>query len=417
MGQENSQTIRRGRAVLSCLAALVACAFIFLSGCAGPGAAAPEAAAPETAGAVGDLPAGGQALPAEEPVCEHRWADGACTLCGVQCSHEWENGTCTLCCESCGHPGHDPLTRVCTLCGSLVPHRYAGGVCSLCGAEPAFVTTTLDDRFYEPVAENAGTIEEVEYDTPRYMSSGHYHKTMTVYLPYNYDPAEKYDVFILCPGLSGRIKWLQRTYTEAGHTMNGKNLLDNMILEGYMKPMIVVVIDTSVGSGKAQMETGDAQIGVELREAVLPTLAERYSTYALDGSYESLVAARAHFGIGGASNGSLYAYAAGCIRNLELFANYVCMSGCTRAPAVRRRLDADRENAYPVCMFCSCAGDIDNTRKKTHDGFYTVIDNNTGFTEGENAFFVQSEGRHDWHVWYTGLFNFLPLLFPEQPAP
>ena len=195
-----------------------------------------------------------------------------------------------------------------------------------------------------------------------------------------------------------------------------KNLLDNMFLEGRMKPMIIAVIDTRTGDKEGRNDSGDAQIGLELREAILPTLVERYSTYAADGSYESLVAAREHFGIGGASNGSLYAYAAGTIRNLEIFSNYMCMSGCSRAPAVRGRLNKDPENQYPVYMFCSCAGDIDYARKKTCDGFYKVINDSIKFTEGENAFYVQSQGKHHWHVWYTGLFNFLPLLFPEQPA-
>ncbi len=378
---------------------------------AGAADTSPAPSAAELRGETRETPA-----PTEEAVCAHRWVDGVCDDCGAKCDHAWTDGVCVNCGAKCGHDHHDPQTRLCAACGLPVPHRYTRGVCALCGAAPEFVTTSLEDRFYEPVAQNAGTIEEVDYSTPKYAAAGRYSKTMTVYLPYNYDPAEKYDVFILCPGLSGRRKWLQRTFYESGHTMNGQNVLDNMILEGWMKPMIVAVIDVSVGQGEGRHETGDAQMGLELREAILPTLAEKYSTYAADGSYESLAAARAHFGIGGASNGSLYAYAAGCIRNLELFSNFVCMSGCTRAPAVRGRMNRDIEDEYPVYMFCSSAGDTDMTRKKTHNGFYTVIEDSPKFTEGENAFYVMSEGAHDWHVWYTGLFNFLPLLFPEQPA-
>ena len=125
----------------------------------------------------------------------------------------------------------------------------------------------------------AGTIEEVDYSTPKYAAAGRYSKTMTVYLPYNYDPAEKYDVFILCPGLSGRRKWLQRTFYESGHTMNGQNVLDNMIL-GLNKSELILIA--------ARPGMGKTSIALNIALSVAMTQRKKVAVFSLEMSREQL---------------------------------------------------------------------------------------------------------------------------------
>lgn len=233
----------------------------------------------------------------------------------------------------CAHEHHDTDTRRCAACGEIVPHHYADGVCTLCGEKPVFVTGTLDARFYEPVKENAGRLETIRYKTPLSDSNRTLHRAMTVYVPYNYDPAQKYDVFFLLHGLNGRRGfWFEELHKENGLVLDGKNLCDHLFAEGYVKPMLLVAIDTCVGNTVNRSELGASRISYELRSAILPTIIENYSTYAESGSYEDIVAAREHFGIGGVSNGSLYTQYSGLMANLELFGDYLCLSGCNNAP-------------------------------------------------------------------------------------
>lgn len=292
-------------------------------------------------------------------------------------------------------------------------HRWENGVCVLCGEKPAFVTGTLDARFYEPVSENAGRLETVEYDAALQASKRTMHRAMTVYVPYNYDPAQKYDVFLLLHGQNGRRgQWFEEPHEKNGWVTDGKTLCDHLFAEGYLKPMLLVTIDTCTGTKYNRSELGASQISYELRHAILPAIIENYSTYAESGSYEDMVAAREHFGIGGVSNGSLYTQYAGLIPNLELFGNYMCLSGCNNAPAVRERLDADAKERYPVYMFFIGAGDNDHTRDKTDAGYEILTGGDSPLEDGRNAFRVIVEGEHEWRTWFTELYNALPLMFP-----
>lgn len=292
-------------------------------------------------------------------------------------------------------------------------HRWESGVCALCGEKPAFVTGTLDARFFEPVSENAGHLETVRFKTPATRTQRSMHRAMTVYVPYNYDPAQKYDVFFLLHGLNGRRGfWFEELHEENGLVLDGKNLCDHLFAEGYVKPMLLVAIDTCIGNTVNRSELGASRISDELRSAILPTIIENYSTYAESGSYEDIVAAREHFGIGGVSNGSLYTQYAGLMANLELFGDYLCLSGCNNAPAIRERLDADARDRYPVYMYFSGAGDEDYSRENTDMGYEILTEGDSPLEDGRNAFHVIVEGKHECRVWFTELYNALPLMFP-----
>lgn len=313
----------------------------------------------------------------------------------------------------CAHERHDTDTRRCSVCGEIVPHHYVDGRCTLCGEKPAFVTGTLDARFYEPVSENAGRLETIRYKALQCDSKRILHRAMTVYVPYNYDPAQKYDVFLLLHGQNGRRgAWFEELHEEKDRVTGGKNLCDHLFAEGYLRPMLLVAIDTCTGNTINRSELGEAQIRYELRHAILPTIIENYSTYAESGSYEDIVAARDHFGIGGVSNGSLYTQYAGLIPNLELFSNYLCLSGCNNAPALRERLDADAKDRYPVHMYFTGAGDEDYSLEKINVGYEILIESDSPLKDGQNAFRVIVEGEHEWCTWFTELYNALPLMFP-----
>ena len=199
------------------MTALLLALTLLLQGCSWrtepiPQEAEPEEAPPPVVLPESDVPPepGRLPIPSPEPTpCPHlTWEEGACLGCGLLCLHtERKQGTCTLCGDACRHTEHDSAA-VCTLCGEQGRHNFVYGVCTVCRAKPVFEERDLPAWLRVP-CEEKGTVETVKYTTRDYEMEGYgaivpgYEKEMSVYLPYGYDPAEKYNLLILLHGLGG----------------------------------------------------------------------------------------------------------------------------------------------------------------------------------------------------------------------
>ena len=292
-------------------------------------------------------------------------------------------------------------------------HSYVSGVCSVCGAKPEFLTDYLPSEFYQSCS-HSGTVTKHDYDVTSYVNESvkTIHKSFNVYLPYGYDESRPYNVLILVHGGGGdEESWLNTVYDSGEYHMSGRIILDNMFERGLCEPCIVVTPATE-SSYTQGLTAGIIQMRDELREYIMPYIAEHYSTYAADSSIESLVKARDHFGLGGVSNGALFTFEGGMRHNFDLFGSYLALSGDGEPWITVGIIQSEEYASLPVNCFFTGAGTMNDWQQNyTEIGFDYFLERDSRFIEGENAWRVDVEGGHEWKVWFTDLYNALPLMF------
>ena len=293
-------------------------------------------------------------------------------------------------------------------------HRYHDGVCTVCGEKPEFYTAFLPEGYFGE-AEHKGTVETHEYQFFNYLSGyGNYNKVMSVYLPYGYDPSKPYNVLMLMHGALGddEKSWLVTEYSYGERTICGKDLLDHMIENGICDPCIVVCPLGEFPECQGQLSL-NIQMEKEMPEYILPYIAEHYSTYAKDGSLDSIRAARDHFALGGVSNGALFVYEVGIRYMFDLFGSYMALSGNGQPWNTLHYLQLNEDfQKLPFNCYFTGAGTINDFQQYyTEIGYNYYLENEPRLTEGVNAWRVDVEGGAEWKVWLTDLFNAMPLMF------
>ena len=342
------------------------------------------------------------------------------------CPHpSWENGRCTACGYRCPHTMHDLETKRCLVCGKAVPHCFLMGFCSRCGVEPQFEFGHVPREMFEP-CENKGTVQMISYTTTDYREGPHGEapgkitKQMAVYLPYGYDPAERYDVLILLHGMGGNEEyWLSSAQDydfPSGDMVKTTDLLDNMIDSVSCRPMIVVAptfYRNSKNPNDYDYETDRDYFAYELKDSILPALARIYSTWAEDGSIESITKAREHFAFAGLSQGSIYVYTSILPDCLDCFAWFGAFSASYGNMAqLARKLNSPPDRELPIYMFYNGIGTRDGFYGQQKNNYTRLVNNAAPLIDGDNAYFHEYEGlTHVYSAWSLGLYNFLPLLF------
>ncbi len=294
-------------------------------------------------------------------------------------------------------------------------HSYRNGVCAECGAKPEFLTGFLPDEFYQE-NEHAGTVSLHRYKITAYANygNGEYDRCFNVYLPYGYDETKPYDVLVLVHGYGGdQDSWLNTVYDYGDIQMCGRVIFDNIFDKGLARPCIIVgaVSETNQCQG---LTAGINQLKEELRTYILPYIVEHYSTYAEDSSIEGIRAARDHFGIGGLSNGALFVYEGGMRYDFDLFSSFAAFSG-NGEPWKTVSLIQDEQFAdLPIrCLFTGAGTQDLSQQHYTEIGYEYFLENEPRVEEGKNAWRVDVEGEHEWKVWFTDMYNALPLMFQQ----
>ena len=166
----------------------------------------------------------------------------------------------------------------------------------------------VPSSYFDPSNE-PGTLERFYYDTNTYDDEARdMEKFAIVYLPYGYDPDDeetRYNVLYLMHGASGS----ESSYFGTPEEPYGdKFLLDSMIAQGDMNPMIVVCVSYYPDNIEQDNDDYDAALtkrfGYELRDLV-PQLETRYNTYLESSDDEDIVASRGHRIFGGFSMGAV----------------------------------------------------------------------------------------------------------------
>ena len=362
-------------------------------------------------------------------VCEHDWEGGTCTVCGIFCSHRWEDGRCANCGTVCDHKKHDYETGHCLVCGLEVAHSYVNGVCRYCGREPDYIYKMAEfpgaaavptkekgklEAYHMPRL--GGEIEPGARNTRTY--EGRRMLDFVVYTPYGYDPAQQYNVLILTPGVGHNAHyWLERDnkFNVQLGRIQGADMLDGLIANGYIEPLIVVVTEYYLHGQPAESAVYLEQ---NLRYYILPFLAENYSTYASVDENGFVRPAPEHFAYGGASFGAMLGWQLlpGCT---DLFSYWGLLSGgFQHDEETIEQINAGIGETNPVRFLYAGDGKRAVGWMAYRNRIRDLVELCDCFEDGKNILFLATEKTsHNYSSWNMGLYNFLQIFFRNEYIP
>ncbi len=257
-----------------------------------------------------------------------------------------------------------------------------------------------DSYFKQPA--NHGTVVKENYNG----INGN--KNMYVYLPYGYDSSKKYNVFYLMHG-GGESE--ETCFND--NNINIDIMLDNMIANGDIEPMIVVTPTFN----KAPSADG---VWEEMRKSIIPYVEGKYSTYAENTTEAGLRASRYHRAYGGFSMGGGSTWA-NFNNNLDIIAYFMPLSGHCWDGAGKvinsAKSSGFKKDEYFVL---AATGTEDlaygnmvpmiNELKKNTDVFTYTSD----FSQG-NLYFLEAPGNvHWWPQVRHYIYDALPYFFHEH---
>jgi enterochelin esterase-like enzyme len=231
---------------------------------------------------------------------------------------------------------------------------------------------------YRNENERQGVVESLEYNVTN-LPTGADTKHLNVYLPYGYDAdntSQRYNVLYLMHG-GGEDENL--IFGGPGENRELKNILDNMIANGDIVPIIVVTPTFyGVKNGKTLLESNGDWIPIietkyfhdELINNIIPLVETRYHTYAMSADREDIKASREHRAFGGFSMGSVttwYTY----VNCLDYIKYFLPLSGDCWAFGVKAGSAMAKETAEYLakaakdsgyapkdyCLFCATGND------------------------------------------------------------
>lgn len=186
--------------------------------------------------------------------------------------------------------------------------------------------------YLEPSSQ-PGQVVRLDYETNTYDETNReMNKYAYVYLPYGYDPQDeqtRYDILYLMHGWTGDAE----LYLDGENgTRPLKYILDNLIANGDMEPMIVVTPtyyqdNQEKGPSVEQEDAGlTANFYHELLADLMPTVESTYHTYARSGEDADLQASRDHRIFGGFSMGAVTTWYT-FLHGLDYFKYFMPISG------------------------------------------------------------------------------------------
>ena len=243
---------------------------------------------------------------------------------------------------------------------------------------------------------DGGTVDKFTYTAHDYCRTGKaYEKTAFVYLPCGYDPAQTYDLLILCHGIGGS----EHEWGLSSGSSQVKAIMDNLIAYGEIKPFIVVTPNGR--AGKTDDYSSFYLFDQELRNDLLPALAASYSVDIKD---------RDRCAMAGLSMGGMQTINLGIGKCLDLFSAFGAFSAAptsNTAPITAAVLNAHPD--LPVRVFYSICGTGDTVALASATAAVKGLDSMTEQLNSRNFSVQTVPGGHDFGVWYLGFYNFARL--------
>ena len=275
--------------------------------------------------------------------------------------------------------------------------------------DPAKKYTEYGQNYKNPCSQ-AGTIIKESYNGINGMNA------LNVYLPYGYDENKKYNIFYFMHGMGDSENSL--FYNDNGEAVR---LIDNMIKNGDIEPMIIVTPSFNKVSSDTFFNADN--FWKEFRESVVPFVEGKYSTYAASTSKEDIAASRMHRAYGGFSMGSVSTWAVfeNCV---DIVGYFMPMSGAHHwgirgadPGALAQAVDKAglKKNEYFIMSatgtsdfaYTELAPQIENMKKLSQ------FEYTSDFSKGNLWFIVANGGEHGWYYVRQYIYNCLPNFFRQ----
>lgn len=302
-------------------------------------------------------------------------------------------------------------------------HRFSEGLCS-CGIKTEeLFSASAPLEILRKEADEKGRVELVDYTAHNYCLgyAPEITKTMAVYLPYGYEESRQYNVIFVCHGAVGDCRMFttdMHTFRENGEEieLTFADLYDRLIQYGGMEPAVIVGVTHWVMGDRA---SNDALInslvsfGQEMKQDILPFVAEHYATYAASSELTDIEAARSHFAWYGASFGSTLGHQKIMTEDLDCIGYFANISGChVSTGLIQYNLQNAGNEGEKVYYYLSGAGDQDVSRNEAVTGYNSVTACLGSLEDGVNSAFVLSENSdHGDNLWISSFCNAARVFF------
>ncbi len=294
--------------------------------------------------------------------------------------------------------------------------------CSSSNVEFKIENFEVPSAYREEMKENAGKIETLTYKTKDYiLSSGkEEEKKLNVYLPYNYDSSKEYNIIYLIHGTDAQNVDHINTWF---NTVGVKNILDNLIYQNLIDPLIVVTPtfysyglygdDTmkNIKDFSPVKQYSSENFIHELRNDIIPNVEGQYSTFAKDVSVSSLQNSRRHRALAGLSNGARITLNGGLVNNFDYFSNFGCFSSSIDANTIIEALNKEENANLEIDSFVNVSGIYDfayNSQKK----MVNALKSEERFKD-KISFYEVLFGAHKARTWRVGFYDALQCFFKE----
>lgn len=288
-------------------------------------------------------------------------------------------------------------------------------------------TTPVPSEFFQ-AASQQGMVEVLWYDSKDYTSSARpaTRKPAYVYLPYGYDPTQKYDIIYLLHGWTG----VAEQYFGLSSWPQMKNLFDNLIQRALTKPFIAVSPtwdkdNQSKGWGESTQEA--AVFSQEYVNDLIPAVETHYSTYLESPTEAGILASRQHRAIGGFSLGSITTWY--IFEQAFPYSKwYLPMSGDNWSqgmyggqyyPDETAQFLADLVNKSPYrddfYVWYAC-GSEDVRLPQSHNQALAMAKLTDTFNAKNFSYHMKEGGKHDFNAVWEFCYHALQFFFPPKNA-
>lgn len=286
------------------------------------------------------------------------------------------------------------------------------------------VLGTVPDGYYSKATQQ-GTLEVFTYDTKDYIGNGEAIQSQaTVYLPYGYnqnDTDTKYNILYLQHGAYGNEKTWMYEYGD-----DFKNMIDNMIADKRIPPLIIVMPYLPSGNDWYHDTTPIFYSG-ELKNDLMPAVESYYHTFATNTTDAGFEESRSHRAFGGFSAGGTTTWRV-FLEGMNRFEYFMPMSGgltlggdgSTDVEDATRIADSATASGYDKHEYYVFAAT--GTKDVAYQGLTAQMEymktltnafdyTDKGFEDGNLMYYTVKGNRHDYQYTYEYVFNGLQCLF------
>ena len=274
------------------------------------------------------------------------------------------------------------------------------------------VADKIPDEYMASAKDQGGKVQTISYPSRDYTKDGaEITKFALVYLPPDYSEENEYDLLVLCHGIGGT----EREWGFMNLGCIGKNAVDRLILNGEIRPLIIVM-----PNGRSTANYNDTSFdnmqsfyvfGEEIRNDLLPYMDAHFATRASKHPDDPDLA-RMTRSMAGLSMGGMQTINIGLCECLDLFSAFGAFSAApTSYPAATVAKELEKfPKAEKIRFFYNICGTNDGTAFASASSAVNKLTEYSDRFDETNFLWQELPGGHDFNIWYLGLYNFVRIL-------